>query len=97
MSGLDSILKEQTNFYKSLFTSEGCDQHAADILLSNINVRLSDDESENLDKMMNIKNKAIKLLKCNKSPGEDGLTVEFYLKFWDLICIDFADVVTELF
>ena len=54
MSGLDSILKEQTKFYKSLFTSEGCDQHAADILLSYINVRLSDDESENLDKMMNI-------------------------------------------
>jgi len=54
MSGLDSILKEQTKFYKSLFTSEGCDQHAADILLSNINVRLSDDASENLDKMMNI-------------------------------------------
>ena len=48
--------------------------------------------------MINIEplNKAIKLFKSNKSPGEDGLTVEFYLKFWDLIGIDFADAVTEM-
>jgi len=48
--------------------------------------------------MINIEplNKAIKLFKSNNSPGEDGLTVEFYLKFWDLIGIDFADAVTEI-
>ena len=45
-----SILKEQTNFYTTLFTSEGCNQHAADSLLSNIIVRLSDGESENLER-----------------------------------------------
>ena len=26
--------------------------------------------------------KAVKTFKCNKSPGNDGITIEFYKKFW---------------
>ena len=29
--------------------------------------------------------KALETMKCKKSPGNDGLTVEFYKKFWDVI------------
>ena len=28
---------------------------------------------------------AIKLFKCNKSPGNDGLSIEFYRKFWNIV------------
>ena len=32
----------------------------------------------------------------NKSPGEDGLTVEFYLKFWDIIKNEIKDIINEI-
>lgn len=34
---------------------------------------------------------ALKSLNKNKSPGSDGITPEFYLKFWDLIRTPFVD------
>ena len=43
-----------------------------------------------------IKN-AIKLLKINKSPGDDGIVSEFYKEYWYLIRKEFTRVLTYIF
>ena len=40
--------------------------------------------------------KAINSFKKSKSPGHDGLTIEWYEHFWDLIKHDFNKMVTEV-
>ena len=37
--------------------------------------------------------KVIKLLKNNKSPGDDGIIAEFYQNFWYLIHDEFTQVI----
>lgn len=39
--------------------------------------------------------KCIKSFKAGKSPGEDGLPLEFYLAFWDLLAPDLLAVFTD--
>ncbi len=38
---------------------------------------------------------ALKQMKKNKSPGPDGLTVEFYLRYWDLVKTHMYDSFVE--
>ena len=38
--------------------------------------------------------KALKSFEKNKTPGNDGLTIEFYLAFWDLVGECLADALT---
>jgi hypothetical protein len=50
--------------------------------------RLSDDESAHLDREISANDLAtviLKEMKSNKAPGSDGLTVNFYRKFWYLL------------
>ena len=49
------------------------------------------DEDINLDKI----SKVIKILKPNKSPGEDGIILEFYQLYWQDIKNEFFEVVEK--
>ena len=40
---------------------------------------------------------AVKLMKKDKSPGEDGITAEFYQEYWYLIGNELADTIMEIF
>ena len=48
---------------------------------------LSDEQKNSLDKKLTSTElfKALKTMKKNKTPGNDGLTGEFYLSFWPLL------------
>ena len=48
---------------------------------------LTDEQRETLDTKITITEyfEALKSFEKNKTPGNDGLTVEFYLAFWDLL------------
>ena len=39
---------------------------------------------------------AIKGLNTNKSPGIDGIPIEFYLKFWDIIKVELIKVIKNI-
>ena len=59
---------------------------------------LSDDESSSLELPVSpdeIRN-AMSSLATNKSPGIDGLPVEFYRRFWTLVADDLMDVYREV-
>jgi hypothetical protein len=51
------------------------------------------DEDISLDEI----SKVIKILKPNKSPGEDGIISEFYQLYWQDIKIEFFEVVEKNF
>ena len=81
-----SILREQTTFFKELFTSDGIDVAEADTLLSTVDAKLTDEEREFCEKDVSTEEtfKIIKQLKSNKSPGDDGIIAEFY-KTYNLV------------
>ena len=82
------ILKQEVIFYKRLYQSENanndCDTYLNSIELENI---LTEEQAEKCEGLLTFEqcSKTIHNMKSNKSPGLDGLTVEFYVKFWDLI------------
>ena len=81
---IDSIMNEQVDFYSKLFQSEGWDENSAHELTRYIVNKLDNNEKETLDEDINFDeiSKVIKILKPNKSPGEDGIISEFYQLFW---------------
>ena len=98
-SNINIILNEQKQFYKNLFTSEGSDQQEANNLLENVDKTLNMEQKESCDANITeqeIKN-TIKLLKINKSPGDDGIVSEFYKEYWYLIRKEFTRVLTYIF
>jgi hypothetical protein len=88
-------MNEQVDFYSKLFQSEGWDENRAHELTKYIVNKLDNNEKETLDKDINLNeiSKVIKILKPNKSPGEDGIISEFYQLFWQDIKNEFFEVI----
>ena len=86
---MKEILKAQMEFYQTLY-SETSSKTVDDIktYLQDVNInKVNDDDRLICDKdftAIEIE-KATKTFKKNKTPGSDGLTVEFYIKFWNTI------------
>jgi exonuclease III len=96
--GIENILKEQTRYYKKLYTSENIDLHSAAYLLSNIENKLSNENMSILETNITPSEleKAIFEFKISKSPGEDGIPAEWYQHFWYLVKHKFHDLVNEI-
>ena len=82
------ILKLQSKFYSELYTSK-INKSSPDIdnYLKNVKIdKLSTEDQLSLEGKMTLEDcyKAVQTMKKNKSPGNDGLTVEFYQKFWSV-------------
>ena len=78
------ILEEQKKFYSRLYTSD--ENVEFDVKVNNL-PKLTARERANLDKDITIEDLeyAIKNCKNNKTPGCDGIPVEFYKVFWNRI------------
>ncbi len=93
------ILKEANLFYKNLYitnnpTATDIEKYLAD---TNLTRSLTDDEKDICEgriQLVEIEN-VIKKLKCNKSPGLDGLSSEFYQTFLPIVGKLLVDVYNE--
>lgn len=96
---IDSIIEEQVNFYSNLFTTEGWDEKSARELLLHVKNRLSPEDRDMLDHAITLEEvfNVLKILKPNKSPGEDGIISEFYLLYWNTIKAEFMSLLREIF
>ena len=81
----NGILQIAKDFYFDLFTSKNPSQEEINEYLGDIEIhKLSDEKQKICDGVISLKECeiAVSKMKLNKSPGEDGLPVEFYKAFW---------------
>ena len=83
----NEIQKVQVDYFKTLYTSQSynIDSDLQDKFCNVIDKRISEESQLFLDKEFNVEElyNSLRHMKNNKSPGPDGLTVEFYKAFWN--------------
>ena len=85
-------------FYRDLYTKQNCDEIIQKELLNSVNRSISQTDKaycENEISLDQLEN-AMKGLPFHKSPGLDGLPVEFYRTMWNTIKHDFYQLVNEI-
>ena len=83
-------------FYRSLYDSKNPDNTATEHVLNFLEKTVLDCEHLNDDFTLLEMEDSLKLFKRGRSPGEDGLPLEFYLTFWDLLAHDLLTVFKDL-
>ncbi len=95
------ILKECALFYENLFSSKNVSQADIDSYLNDINIPnvLNNNQKAMCDNPITEKEikKVIDNLKPGKSPGCDGLTTEFYKKYWPDIKDLYMNMINETY
>lgn len=91
----DEIVKTHELFYANLFSRNQNDLNIQSSLLENITACLSETDRLTCEGDISLleATTALNKMNRNKSPGPDGLMVEFYAKFWMLI----GPHITEVF
>ena len=89
----------EVDYYKKLYKSTNPDNDKLKKYIENTKVhnKLSNNESEKCEGEITIEEctNAIFKMKLNKAPGLDGLSVEFYRKFWNTCSL--KKLVTKVF
>ncbi|CAM2104883.1 unnamed protein product [Caretta caretta] len=84
------------DFYTSLFSLDPTDPGACGVLWEELPT-VSVDDRDRLELPLTLAkfSEALRRMPTNKSPGMDGMTVEFYRTFWDILGPDLATVWAE--
>ena len=82
-----------------LFSEEFIVYACKERCLSGIQLNLSSEQRDSCEGSLSLTelSNALKSLNLNRSPGLDGLTVEFYLHFWDVLAPLLLRVANECF
>ena len=98
-SDIDSICSSWVDFYSALFTAEEFNSSVQADLLSNLSARLPSDARAHCEGLLSPNEvlTALKGMPHNKSPGSDGLPMEFYLTFWETLGSDLVEVLNSSF
>ena len=95
----EGILDQICIFYDKLYTSNNPDTLDIENYLENINTPniLTNSQKEHCDKPFDMLefDKVVDKLKLDKSPGDDGITSNFYKRFWADIKQLFFDMILE--
>ena len=90
----DDLCRVFSSFYESLFTAEATDPAIANSLLSNVSSTLPSTQADLCDGPLSFDEcfAALNGMARGKSPGSDGLPMEFYVKFWPILGTDLVNV-----
>ena len=93
LTGTSNIQKVQVEFYESLYQTQSIDKDKAEMFTETIDKKVSQDSKMNLNKDISLEEalKALTKMKRNKSPGPDGIIVEFYQIYWEIIKEDLIE------
>ena len=94
ITGKSEILKSIKSFYENLY-SERKRKDSNNINFFDNITKLQEESREFCEGKVTREEcyKVLKEMKCNKSPGNDGYTVEFYCTFWPLL----GEIIVESF
>ena len=93
------ILKCLHEHYSQLYRERGVDPHYRDLFANQVSSQLTDQQKAWLDREITLKEleDAINAMAVNRSPGPDGLPVEFYDRFFHVIGRDLLRLYNEIF
>ena len=96
------ILNEQKRFYSDLYQSKTSDENKESVnaFLNELNIpKLSEEQKQSCEGEISLEEckDVLDSFQNNKSPGNDGLPIEFYKTCWDLISDSFIDCVKETY
>ena len=76
------------DFYQKLYSRDPVDLQAQRDLLSKVEISLNDQDVNSCERALLADeiSGAVRGLSRGKTPGSDGLPLEFYVKFWDQLC-----------
>lgn len=88
-----SIQKIQVEFYSDLYQSRNIDLHKKDKFLNVLSRKFSQESKDILNKDVTLDElyNSVKKMKPNKTPGPDGIIIEFYKLYWEYIKQDLLD------
>ena len=89
-----NILRECREFYQTLYTAEQVNLESQDWLLDQLDTALTADDQQRCEGELTLNEcfEAVSQLSSNKSPGSDGLPIEFYRCFWSLLGPDLVAI-----
>ena len=85
---LKTILEQGKMFYKNIYTAAHCNDSNYRLFFENSNIaKLEATQQEELERPLLNEECFLTLKQCSKNntPGTDGFSVEFYLRFWSLL------------
>ena len=88
-----------SSFYESLFTAEATDPAIANSLLSKVSSTLPSTQADLCDGPLSFDEcfAALNGMARGKSPGSEGLPMEFYVKFWPILGTDLVNVLNSCY
>ena len=95
----DDLCRVFSSFYESLFITEATDPVIANSLLSNVSSTLPSTQADLCDGPLSSDECFVPLngMARGKSPGSDGLPMEFYVKFWPILGTDVVNVLNSCY
>ena len=98
ITGKDMINLYIEKYYEKLYVEENVEMEYQEWFLHFVNKSLTENEINKLKENVTGSEifKAINDMNVNKAPGLDGIPIEFYLKFWDIIKDEFIEIVTNI-
>ena len=95
----DDLCRVFSSFYESLFTAEATAPAIANSLLSNVSSTLPSTQADLCNGPLSFDEcfAALNGMARGKSPGSDGLAMEFYVKFWPILGTDLVNVLNSCY
>jgi len=94
------ILSKQKNFHYNLYKTKAIDKDSIKSFLNNLSIpQLSEEQKLSCEGQITIEEckKILETFQNIKSPGNDGIPIEFYKNCWDLNCQPFINCNNESF
>ena len=96
VEGIDGLKEVVECFYEDLYAEKDIDFNSMTEVLGFLDKTVSDSVLLSQDFTLLELDKCLKSFKKGKSPGNDGLPLDFYLTFWDILAPDLLTVFKDL-
>ena len=90
----DEINTYVVEFYSDLYQEKTCNSHQQQFFLSQIQENITNSDNEDLTKNVDEFEifSTIRNMGLSKSPGIDGIPLEFYIAYWEIIKVELCEI-----